>query len=126
LTSGSEISLRVTAGSTYRIALDGAGGAGGESILNYSVSPDPDTIAPRTRLRHFRVRSNRSVKLYFSASERRAGFRCKLDRHRWESCSSPVRLTALRVGRHVFRIAARDMAGNVDPTPVVKRFRIRG
>ena len=31
----------------------------------------------------------------------------------------------LKPGKHVFRVKARDRAGNVDRTPIVKRFRIK-
>ena len=31
----------------------------------------------------------------------------------------------LEPGRHVFRVKARDRAGNLDTTPAVKRFRIK-
>ena len=31
----------------------------------------------------------------------------------------------LRRGKHAFRVKARDRAGNVDQTPIVRRFRIK-
>lgn len=126
-TAGSEVKFRVTAGSTYRIAVDGAGGSAGQLALSDHITPDPDTVAPGTSIRRFRVKPRkRWAKFYFRGSEREVGFRCKLDRYPWEECTSPAWYTRLRLGRHTFRVAARDTAGNVDPTPARRRWRIRG
>lgn len=38
-------------------------------------------------------------------------FICKLDRHRWHSCASPVRLRELSRGRHVFQVKAMNALG---------------
>jgi hypothetical protein len=40
-------------------------------------------------------------------------------------CTSPKTQTKLKPGKHVFHVKARDRAGNLDATPVVKRFQIK-
>ena len=58
-------------------------------------------------------------------SEKGAQFLCKLDARPYKLCASPKTIRALKPRRHVFQVKARDRAGNVDPTPAVKRFRIK-
>jgi hypothetical protein len=53
------------------------------------------------------------------------GFACKLDKKKYKPCASPKTYKKLTRGRHVFRVKARDKAGNVDRTPFVKRFKIK-
>ena len=52
-------------------------------------------------------------------------FVCRLDKKRPRPCTSPKTYKKLKPGRHVFRVFAVDEAGNADPSPVVKRFRMR-
>ncbi len=52
-------------------------------------------------------------------------FSCKLDKKRFRPCTSPKTYKKLELGRHVFRVKARDRAGNIDATPVVRRFKIK-
>ena len=84
-----------------------------------------DTKPPKTRLtRHPKRRTHaRTVKFKFSSSER-STFRCKLDRRRWSRCRSPRTYRHLRPGRHRFRVAATDRAGNKDATPARYTFRV--
>jgi hypothetical protein len=77
------------------------------------------TAAPsrRTKLRRARIR--------FVSTEAGSVFQCKLDRKRWTPCRSPKLYRELVKGLHVFRVRARDAAGNADPTPAVRSWRIR-
>jgi len=97
------------------------------------ASPPPpapkDRKPPRTKLlRHppklLRVapRQRKLVAFRFAASEK-SRFRCKLDRKPYGSCRSP-RKYRVRVGRHVFRLFAIDVAGNRDRTPATFVFRV--
>ena len=61
----------------------------------------------------------------FASSEPGSSFACKLDTQRSRACTSPKTYRKLKPGKHVFRVRARDRAGNVDATPAVKRFTIR-
>ncbi len=86
-----------------------------------------DTIAPDTRLLggpagQTRVRTAR---FRFASTEAVATFQCKLDRLRWATCRSPKRYRKLEPGRHVFRVRTTDAAGNRDPTPATRKWRIR-
>jgi Ca2+-binding RTX toxin-like protein len=80
------------------------------------------TAGPRRLLRIYGKR--RRIVLRFTANERRVTFRCKLDRRPAFRCRSPQAFT-LRPGRHMVRILAIDAAGNRDPSPAVKRLRVR-
>lgn len=95
------------------------------------VKPPPkDRRAPQTRLLRrpgrdlLTPRGRRAVAFAFTANERRATFRCKLDRKPFRPCRSP-RVYRLRPGRHAFRVFAIDRSGNRDRTPVLVKLRIR-
>jgi Ca2+-binding RTX toxin-like protein len=90
-----------------------------------------DRTPPRTRIaRHPRRlllaprRGPRTVAFRFLSNEARSVFRCRLDRRRATRCRSP-RAYRVGPGRHVFRVAATDRAGNTDRSPAVFRFRVR-
>jgi hypothetical protein len=55
------------------------------------------------------------------SSEANATFQCKLDDGVWDDCG-PV--TGLDDGKHVLKARAKDRAGNVDPTPAVRKWRV--
>ena len=59
----------------------------------------------------------------FSASEPGA-FECKLDAGAFAPCTSPKTHTGLRRTAHAFEVRAVDAAGNVDPTPVSRRWTV--
>ena len=83
------------------------------------AAPQTTIVAgPRRRTRE------RRAKLRWRASEPVERFECKLDRGRFASCESPHRIR-VRPGRHRFRVRAVDLAGNVDPTPAKRRWRVR-
>jgi hypothetical protein len=89
-------------------------------------TPAVDITAPITVLRGTRLdQPKRRETFRFGAREKGSRFACKIDRKHYKPCTSPKTYRRLKPGRHVFRVKARDTAGNVDPTPVVKRFRIK-
>ncbi|GIK76497.1 MAG: hypothetical protein EDQ89_12135 [Acidobacteria bacterium] len=70
--------------------------------------------------------SRRRPKIAFRATERGASFECKRDGRPFRPCTSPYR-RGFPVGRHLFRVAAIDGAGNRDRSPAKVRFRrVRG
>lgn len=90
--------------------------------------PDPphgDTIPPQTTLEMRKPRRRAQRVFTFSSSEPDSTFECKRDRRPWRRCSPPRRLKHVSPGRHRFRVRAIDAAGNVDPTPAKRRFKIR-
>jgi hypothetical protein len=86
----------------------------------------PDTTAPGTSLRRSQInQAKRDATFRFASAEPGSKFRCKLDRKSFEPCTSPKTYKKLKPGKHVFRVRARDRAGNLDATPTVKRFKIK-
>ena len=91
-----------------------------------TVTPAPDTTRPATSLRRAQItQSQRKATFRFASGEPGSTFSCKLDRNPFRPCTSPKTYKRLKRGTHVFRVRARDRAGNLDATPVVKRFTIR-
>ncbi|HYI20919.1 MAG TPA: hypothetical protein VD836_19540 [Solirubrobacteraceae bacterium] len=97
----------------------------------------PDVTAPTTSIARARINQAKRTatfrfgsgeplsSLSLASSEPGSTFSCRLDKKRFKPCTSPKTYRELRRGRHVFRVKARDRAGNLDATPAVKRFRIR-
>ena len=87
---------------------------------------DHRRTAPKTLLRAARINSaKRKATFRFGSGEKGSKFACKLDRKQYKPCTSPKTYKKLKRGKHVFRVKARDKAGNVDRTPIVKRFTIK-
>jgi hypothetical protein len=86
-----------------------------------------DTTPPSTRITASPSRrtSARRARFRFMSTETASTFQCRLDRGRWRTCRSPKAYRGLRRGVHIFRVRARDAAGNADPTPAVRSWRIR-
>lgn len=89
--------------------------------------PPPPGAAPNTRIIGGPSGITRAHKATFGFRSTKPGstFRCKLDARPWHRCSSPRSWRRLAPGRHVFRVAARDAAGPLDPTPAVRVWRVR-
>lgn len=86
----------------------------------------PQTKAPQTRIKRKVIRhGKRKATFRFKSSKAGSTFRCRLDRKPFRSCKSPKVYRGLKRGRHRFRVVAIDSAGTADPTPAVKKFRIR-
>ena len=99
-------------------------------VATPTVTPAPttplDTTPPKTLLRKTRINhAKRTATFSFASGERGSRFLCKLDRKKYKRCTSPKTYRKLKRGKHVFRVKARDRAGNVDRTPIVKRFKIK-
>ncbi len=69
--------------------------------------------------------AKRKATFKFASGEPGSKFLCKLGKKKFKPCTSPKTYKKLKRGKHVFRVRARDRAGNVDPTPMVKRFKIK-
>ena len=78
-----------------------------------------DATRPNTTItEHPKLSSNDSSPTFrFRSSEPRSRFECRLDDGAWQACSSPKTYNGLGNGQHVFRVRARDAAGNVDGSP---------
>lgn len=88
----------------------------------------PDRKAPRTRVlkQPRRVMAGHLARFAFTSNESGSSFQCSLDRGRFRACRSPKAYRLRRPGKHLFRVRAVDPAGNVDPTPVRRRFEVLG
>jgi hypothetical protein len=95
-----------------------------------NASP-PDTTPPTTSITKLTVNSAKHKAIVRfrgtdpAPSSLPLDFKCKIDKKPYGACSSPKTYRHLKVGKHKFRVKARDAAGNLDLTPAVKRFRIK-
>lgn len=145
---GGAVTADVSAGTTYRIAVDGkqdeSTGDPYTSSFEFRISmtdpalppPDPtiieesfpipaDTAPPETDIARRMLRpAKRRVTFFLRASEPDSTFLCRIDKRAFSPCRSPKTYRHLGRGWHAFRAAAVDPAGNVDPSPAVTRFKI--
>ena len=123
LSSGFEVSVAPNAPTTFSAM------AFGEEHSNCStpITYIEDSLAPRTRITMgpgVRTRKHRATFRFQDVTEDPPGtnFRCKVDKAKWQSCSSPFQVRHLKLGHHVLTVRATDLAGNVEPKPVKRQF----
>lgn len=82
--------------------------------------------APQTKLRRKPPHKtfDRTPTFRFSADEPGSTFQCKLDRKPFRSCRSPFTTGKLPLGRHTFKIRARNKSGRLDPSPASYAFKV--
>jgi len=107
---------------------------GGTSELAFATTePEPkkegegkDTTPPQTKIvKGPKAKTHaRKVKVKFTSSEAGSTFKCKLDKKPVKSCKSPKTYKKLKPGKHVFKVWAIDKAGNKDPTPAKRKFKV--
>jgi hypothetical protein len=110
---------------------------GTHELLVYGLDPggnldfetqlfEVDTTAPDTRI--FRgprgLIQRQRVSFAFRSDDSDATFQCRMDERRFRPCASPQAYRELSHGDHLFRVRARDRAGNVDPSPAHRRFTV--
>jgi hypothetical protein len=85
-----------------------------------------DTTTPQTTMTAGPTgkTTNRTPRFAFRSNEAGSTFRCRLDGRHWVGCRSPKHYGRLPVGRHAFDVQASDPAGNRDPSPAHRRFRV--
>lgn len=100
--------------------------AGCEAI---ELPPVPDTTPPDTKgLKGPKsVVKGKTAKFTFASSEPGGTFKCRLDKGRAKTCSSPykVKTGSLKAGKHTLTVTAVDAAGNADPTPAKLTFKVK-
>jgi hypothetical protein len=117
-------------GSIGRANIDGTGanpnfitGLGEPCGIALDAEPEPPetaiTAKPRKKTR------KRSATFQFVSDEPASTFECQLDRGPFSPCSSPHRLRKLKRRKHTFQVRAIDAAANVDPTPALRKWKIR-
>ena len=91
--------------------------------------PSSDTTPPDTTITagpEGRTKK-KSATVTFSGSDARvvASFQCRLDADQFESCSSPKTYSGLKKSFHTVEVRAVNAAGNVDPTPATRSWKVK-
>jgi hypothetical protein len=90
----------------------------------------PDVDPPNTKLTKKpkkKVKTEKKkakVVFKFKSTEADSTFECKLDKDRFKPCDSPFK-AKVKVGKHKFRVAATDAAGNTDPSPAKAKWKVK-
>lgn len=123
LSAGLQVSVPMNSSTTFSAVAIGNGHSGCSDPVTYTE----DSTAPRTRITMgpgVKTRKRKAVFRFMDITEDPPGttFACKVDKARWKPCSSPFHLKHLKPGHYTVKIRATDVAGNVEPKPVKRRF----
>jgi hypothetical protein len=88
-----------------------------------------DSLTPRTRITMApaaKTAKRKAVIRFTDSTGSSPGttFRCKIDKKKWRSCSSPLRLKKLKPRRYTVRVKASDPAGNVEGRGAKRSFKV--
>jgi hypothetical protein len=102
---------------------------GGQSGCSEPVFYVEDSTAPHTRITMGPASKTRKRAAVFRFTDTTGdapgtAFFCKVDKHRWKPCGSPLRLRHLRPRRYSVAVKAIDPAGNVELKPAKRRFKV--
>ena len=103
----------------------------GSVLVFFEPQPQPpaDTTPPETSAIRGKekVKRGKKPKYRFSSNEAGSTFECRVDKKSFKPCEPPYRLRTkkLKPGKHGLRVRAIDAAGNVDPTPAVRKVRVK-
>ncbi len=100
--------------------VDPVGGGSGDERPVYLTPHTRITFGPAAKTR------SRNLTFRFTDATGQAGtsFNCKVDRHSWKHCNSPLRLKGLARGRHTVEVSAVNAVGAAEPRPAVRRFKV--
>jgi hypothetical protein len=84
---------------------------GAEPTTSITAGPDDST--------------NDATPTFSFSSQPGTSFECKLDSGRYAPCGSPMTTSHLDDGPHRFSVRAVNQAGDVDPTPASRAFKVR-
>jgi hypothetical protein len=96
-------------------------GGGGQDGQGGSSRNAPQTLLKRMPPHRTH---DRTPTFRFAADERGVTFQCKVDGKPYKPCRSPFTIRKLTLGRHVFRVRARDDSGKLDPSPASYAFKV--
>lgn len=111
----------------------GGASSGGSSGGTKTIAPPPPIgqatfVTPHTRITFAPASKThkRNPMFRFTDTTGQVGtsFLCKVDRHRWKRCRSPLRLKKLSWGRHVLEVRAVNRVGTHEPHPAARRFKV--
>ncbi|MGH2905162.1 MAG: adventurous gliding motility protein AgmC [Solirubrobacterales bacterium] len=99
--------------------------AGNTSPASNTVNVTIDASAPQTSIDSHpaSVTNDNTPSFTFSADES-STFECNLDSAGWNTCSSPLNMSALADGNHTFQVRAIDASNNTDATPASFSWKI--
>jgi hypothetical protein len=82
--------------------------------------------APQTTLQRKpgKKTRDRTPSFRFTSDEPGSTFQCKLDSKPFRACASPFTTRRISLGRHTFKVRARDDSGKLDPSPASYGFKI--
>ena len=138
----SRVRLDVTAGTTYKIAVDGYGRRSGTTVISGAFSarrptpppaptpppPPPAPVAPDTTIPEWPGTSTTNTRPIFSFTSNADGssFECQMEGRDWVSCDSPFQpAAALADGFHSFAVRATSTDGLTDETPASVAFTVQ-
>ena len=104
-----------------KLALSQVGSGGRVNAARALAYTAPNTIfkgGPAARTK------KRTATFKFASNGFKSHFQCKLGKGAWKACASPKTYKDLQRGGHTFRVRAIDQAGNIDPSPIVRSWRI--
>lgn len=119
---------------------EGTGGSGGTGSTGGSTGPGGKTsgggttrggityVTPLPRITFApagKTRLRRPTFRFTDATEQPGTrFFCRVDKRKWASCTSPIKLRKLKLGRHVFSLKAVNAVGTAGASPVKRAFRV--
>ncbi len=114
--------------STTSFFVEATDRAGNVSQCAGPVSYREDSTPPETAIESGPRPNGRSRKPIFElgSSDADATFICTIDRRPSRPCARVFQTPGLRLGKHELSAVAVDAAGNVDPTPAVRTWKLRG
>ncbi len=91
------------------------------------VEPPParDTTAPTSGIVGRKKQRGHRARFTLTSDEEGSTFECRLDRGKFAPCEASYRTRKLNLGRHTLFVRATDAAGNTDPTPEAKKFKLK-
>ncbi|WP_147444562.1 MULTISPECIES: Ig-like domain-containing protein [Corallococcus] len=109
----------------HAIELRAKDAAGNSSESSTATSLSVDTLVPDTTITagpQDRVRTT-SATFQFSSTEEGATFECSLNNVEFTPCDAQISFEVFE-GANSFQVRARDRAGNVDPSPETRAWRV--
>lgn len=107
---------------------------GAFEVQDPSATGDDDVTPPQTEItkapKKLKLKKGKKLakaKIKFTGTDDRPGelsFECKLDKGKFEPCSSPLKLK-LDKGKHTLEVRAVDAAGNVDEKPAKAKIKVK-
>jgi hypothetical protein len=90
------------------------------------VAPEVDSDPPETEILKGpkKKTKKRKAKFEFGSDEPGSTFQCRLDKADFEPCDASEQFKVKRK-KHTLRVRAKDPAGNVDPTPAQRKWKVK-